>query len=185
VTVPAEGAPAAGRAAAAGAGRWLLDHAEELLGGVAFVGMTAIVFANVCARYLLNAPIPGADELATLGFTWAVFLGASAGVRRRLHLGLEVVTRLAPPRARAGIALAATALMAAFAALIGVHGTTLMETAELKRTPVLQWPYTWVYLAVPVGAALMLLRLAGVAREHARRLRDPDGPPPAGAQALP
>jgi TRAP-type C4-dicarboxylate transport system permease small subunit len=173
-----------GEAAAGGAGarprraRWALDHLEELVGGAAFAAMTAVVFANVCARYVLNDPIPGADELATLGFTWAVFLGASAGVRQRLHLGIELVARLVrPPRARAALALLVAALMGGFAVLVGVYGVKLMATAQFKRTPVLQWPYTWVYLAVPVGAALMLLRLLPIARQHWRELAGRAGAP--------
>ena len=49
--------------------------------------------------------------------------------------------------------------MAVFAVILGVYGTKLMRTGYLKRTPVLQWAYTWIYLAIPVGAALMLVRL--------------------------
>jgi C4-dicarboxylate transporter DctQ subunit len=156
--------------------RALLDHLEEVVGGFAFVGMTAIVFANVVGRYVVNAPIPGADELATLGFTWAVFLGAAAGIRQRLHLGIEFAVRLLPPRGQALAGLAVTLLMAGFAALLGVYGVKLMETAHLKRTPVLQWSYVWVYLAIPVGAALMLVRLGPIARAQLARLRAPAAP---------
>lgn len=157
--------------ASPGPGRQLLGRLEEIAGGAAFVAMTAIVFVNVVFRYLFNDPIPGADELATLGFTWAVFLGAAAGVRQRLHIGIACVTNFLPPRARAAAALVVALLMAGLAALIGVYGTKLMLSGHFKRTPVLQWPYTWVYLAIPVGAALMLVRLAPIAREQLARLR--------------
>jgi C4-dicarboxylate transporter DctQ subunit len=148
----------------------LLDAVEEWVGGAAFVGMTAMVFVNVVCRYLLNSPLPGSDELATLLFTWATFLGASIGVRRQLHLGIEFVTRLFPARARALCGLAVSLLMAAFAVLLLIYGWKIMQTAHLKLTPVLQWPYVWVYLAVPVGAGLMLLRLAPIALAHLRRV---------------
>jgi TRAP-type C4-dicarboxylate transport system permease small subunit len=156
---------------------------EELIGGVAFVVMTAIVFVNVVCRYLFNDPIPGADELATLCFTWAVFVGAAAGVRQRLHIGIEFIAARFPARGRAALSLLVVLLMAVFAVLIGIYGGKLMLTGYLKRTPVLQWPYTWIYLAIPVGAALMLLRLAPIAREHLGGLR---GEParPLGAEAV-
>ena len=155
-----------------GLARRVVDHVEELIGGIAFVAMTAIVVVNVVSRYLFNDPIPGADELATLGFTWAVFLGAAAGVRQRLHIGIEFVTTMFPPRGRAAIGLLVTFLMAAFAALVGAYGIKLMLSGHFKLTPVLQWPYTWVYLAVPVGATLMVARLVPIAGEHLARLRD-------------
>lgn len=152
-------------------GRQLLERFEEVLGGAAFVGMTGIVFVNVVFRYLFNDPIPGADELATLGFTWAVFLGAAAGIRQRLHIGIEFVTNLFPGRCRAAAGLLVALLMAAFAVLLAVYGSKLMLSGHFKRTPVLQWAYTWVYLAIPAGAVFMLVRLWPIAREQAALLR--------------
>ncbi len=160
-----------GSARGAGVGRLVLDRIQELVGGLAFVGMTAIVFVNVVFRYVINDPIPGADELASLGFTWAVFVGAAAGVRQRLHIGIEYVSTLFPSRGRAALGLVVVFLMAVFAVLVGVYGTKLMLSGHFKRTPVLQWSYTWVYLAIPVGATLMLARLVPIAAEHLARLR--------------
>ena len=154
-----------------GLGRLVLDRVEELVGGAAFVGMTVIVFVNVVSRYVFNDPIPGADELATLCFTWAVFVGAAAGVRQRLHIGIAFIVNWFPPRGRAALGLLGVLLMAVFAAILGVYGTKLMLTGYLKRTPVLQWAYTWVYLAIPVGAALMLERLLPIGAEHLARVR--------------
>ena len=51
-----------------------------------------------------------------------------------------------------------------------------MLSGNFKLTPVLQWPYTWIYLAIPVGAALMLVRLLPIAAEHLARLRGAPGP---------
>jgi C4-dicarboxylate transporter DctQ subunit len=153
----------------------LLDRVEDLIGGAAFVAMTAIVFVNVVSRYVFDDPIPGADELATLCFTWAVFVGAAAGVRQRLHIGIEFIVNWGPPRGRAALGLLVVGLMAFFAGLIGVYGVKLMLSGNFKLTPVLQWPYTWIYLAVPVGAALMLVRLLPIAAEHLARLRGAPG----------
>ena len=158
-----------------GLGRLVLDRVEELVGGAAFVGMTAIVFVNVVSRYVFNDPIPGADELATLCFTWAVFVGAAAGVRQRLHIGIEFIVNWFPPRGRAVLGLLVVVLIALFAGIIGVYGLKLMLSGNFKLTPVLQWPYTWVYLAIPVGAALMLVRLLPIAGEHLARLRGRPG----------
>jgi C4-dicarboxylate transporter DctQ subunit len=132
--------------------------------------MTVMVFVNVVCRYILNSPIPGSDELATLAFTWATFLGASVGIRRQLHLGIEFVTRLFPDRFQAFCGLLVSLIIAGFSGLLFAYGLKIMATAHLKLTPVLQWPYTWVYLAVPVGALLMVIRLGPIALTQARRM---------------
>ena len=63
-----------------------------------------------------------------------------------------------------------SALIGFFALLLLFYSWHIMRSAHLKLTPVLQWPYTIVYLAVPVGALLMLLRLAPIVRMQLRRL---------------
>jgi TRAP-type C4-dicarboxylate transport system permease small subunit len=166
-----EPAPAGAGSPKPGLGRILLDHIEEIIGGVAFVAMTVIVFVNVVSRYVFNDPIPGADEVATLCFTWAVFVGAAAGIRQRLHIGIEFVVNWFPPRVQAALGLLVIVLMAIFSGIVGVYGTQLMLSGHFKRTPVLQWSYAWVYLAIPIGAALMLVRLVPIAAEHLARLR--------------
>ena len=150
--------------------RLLLDRFEEIVGGAAFVAMTVMVFVNVVCRYLFNDPIPGSDELATLAFTWSTFLGASLGIKRQIHLGIEFVTRLFPPRVQALCGVLVSALIGLFALLLLFYSWHIMRSAHLKLTPVLQWPYTIVYLAVPVGALLMLLRLAPIVRMQVRQM---------------
>ena len=150
--------------------RLLLDRVEEIVGGAAFVAMTVMVFVNVVCRYLFNDPIPGSDELATLAFTWSTFLGASLGIKRQIHLGIEFVTRLFPSRVQALCGVLVSALIGLFSLLLLFYSWHIMRSAHLKLTPVLQWPYTIVYLAVPVGALLMLLRLAPIVRMQLRRL---------------
>ena len=63
-----------------------------------------------------------------------------------------------------------SALVGLFAVLLLFYSWHIMRSAHLKLTPVLQWPYTVVYLAVPVSALLMLLRLAPIVRVQLRRL---------------
>jgi len=164
--------------------RLLFDRFEEIVGGAAFVGMTAMVFVNVVCRYLFNDPIPGSDELATLAFTWTTFLGASLGIKRQMHLGIEFVTRLFPPRVQALFGVLVSALIGLFAALLLFYSWHIMRSAHLKLTPVLQWPYTVVYLAVPVGALLILLRLAPIVRVQLRRAAGRDARTPTG-EAVP
>jgi TRAP-type C4-dicarboxylate transport system permease small subunit len=87
-----------------------------------------------------------------------------------LHLGIEFVTRLFPVRLQAFCGLLVSLIMAGFAGLLFAYSLKIMATAHLKLTPVLQWSYTWVYLAVPVGTVLMVIRLAPIALAQTRRV---------------
>jgi tripartite ATP-independent transporter DctM subunit len=54
------------------------------------------VAAGVFCRYVLNRPLAGADEIATLGLVWLTFLGGAVAQRRHAHprisLGMASLT---------------------------------------------------------------------------------------------
>jgi TRAP-type C4-dicarboxylate transport system permease small subunit len=69
-----------------------------LLMVVALALMVMMVFGNVVLRYGFNSAIAVSEELSRWLFVWLTFLGAIVAVRRRLHLGSDLlVSRL--PRA--------------------------------------------------------------------------------------
>ena len=69
-----------------------------LLMVVALALMVVMVFGNVVLRYGFNSAIAVSEELSRWLFVWLTFLGAIVAVRRRLHLGSDLlVSRL--PRA--------------------------------------------------------------------------------------
>ena len=48
--------------------RFILNEAEKIICAVIFLGMTAVGFANVCARYLTHYSLAATEELLTYGF---------------------------------------------------------------------------------------------------------------------
>ena len=78
--------------------RWSTDVLEETLIAVLLGFMTLITFANVIARYVFNDNILWALEATVHCFAWLVLLGACYGVKKSLHLGIDiVVARLSMP----------------------------------------------------------------------------------------
>jgi len=56
-----------------------------------------VVLAGVVSRYLVNRPLAGSDEIATLVLVWLTFLGGSVAQRRRAHPSVSLfVERLTP-----------------------------------------------------------------------------------------
>ena len=58
---------------------------------VALALMVLMVFGNVVLRYGFNSAIPVSEELSRWLFVWLTFLGAIVAVRRRLHLGSDLL----------------------------------------------------------------------------------------------
>jgi TRAP-type C4-dicarboxylate transport system permease small subunit len=122
--------------------------------GLMFV-MTIIVFAQIFFRYVFNVPLGWSEELARFAFVWVSFMGASALMRVKEHINVTVFIDFMPARARASCVLLANlcALICVYYFLVG--GVSLTRNEWMQLAPALQIPMGWVYLAIPVAAALM------------------------------
>lgn len=118
-----------------------------------------VTSVGVFFRYVLNDPIMWTIELATVAFVWLTFIGASSAMRDDMHIGIDLVTNFLPARAQAGLAIVVNLLMLWLMWFFIQGGWSFAWSAWLKITPLMHWPYTWIDLAVPVGAAMMSIRL--------------------------
>lgn len=132
----------------------------------------AIVFAavswGVLARYVSPRPAVWANELATIGFAWLVFIGAAAGARERLHIGVDLVTARLPlamqRRIAAGVALFLALALGYIAWLAVQIGLKSLD----RPTPVMRLPSSIVHVAVALGFGSMAL---GCLRDAIRLIR--------------
>ncbi len=60
--------------------------------------MVVVVFLQVIFRFVIRSSLPWSEELARYLMVWIVFLGASIGVKRKSHIGVEAVVALLPDR---------------------------------------------------------------------------------------
>ncbi len=142
----------------------LLDHLEETL-IVAFMGVaTLLTFVAVVLRYTTGAGIGWAQELTIYLFIWMAKFGAAYGVRTGIHIGVDVLVRKLGARRRRVMVLVGLSLGAFFTAVVALLGAKFVyfiyHTGQ--RAPDLDWPMWVVYLAVPLGSALMCYRFLQV-----------------------
>ena len=98
--------------------RRFAESLEETLIAVLLGVMTLVTFANVIARYVFNSNILWALETTVFLFAWLVLLGASYGVKKTEHLGVDIITARLPAAWRRAVALFATAACLAFSILL-------------------------------------------------------------------
>lgn len=137
--------------------RWLErvgEWVEETLPGLLMLAMVVLVCIAVTMRYVFGRPLLFANEVALVLFVWQVMLAAAGGARRHLHLGIEFVTNRLPTRPRAAVDLFGS--LAVLALAVGLVILGMEFTLAGRRTlQILGISWRWVYLAVPVGFALM------------------------------
>jgi TRAP-type transport system small permease protein len=153
---------------------------ENAVVGALLILVCSVTATQVVFRFVLKAPLAWSDELATFSFVWFALLGAALAVRENAHIGVDALVRLLPKQYRGLIAIGSLLLIQAFLGCLIKFGMDLMQRIGDQRSAGLQVKIFWVYLSLPVSAALMLLHTLPELRRLVSDLRaiptvDPEG----------
>jgi TRAP-type C4-dicarboxylate transport system permease small subunit len=149
--------------------RKIWDNVEEGALCLLLSLMVTITFITVITRYVFAFPLSYIDQLVPNMFVWVTFLGASAAVKRRAHLGLSLLYDRVPAGGRA--ALDALILLGCVAFFLGTaaYGAKIVSMQmENRLTTSLGYPSWFVGLAVPVGSLLFVVRAVEAWARHRR-----------------
>jgi len=117
--------------------------------------MVGLVFGNVVARYAFNSAITWAEEVARFLFVWLTFVGASFGLMKGLHLGMDMVVARVSPRTRSLIEVVNGFIILAFLGVWVVGGVHLIQANLDYMSPATGFSMGLVYLIGPLAAVLM------------------------------
>lgn len=142
-----------------------LTRLTEWLMVACMVVMLVLVFANVVLRLVWSTGIDFAEEIPRFAFIWLTFLGAIVGMRRRAHLGVDLVVQLLPTAGRKVCWGISQAIMLVCCLYI-VYGTWLQhDIIRGNASPVTQLSMLWVYgVSYVTGAAIALICLSNLVR---------------------
>lgn len=129
---------------------------------VAFCGLsiTAMVFIQVIARYLLDVSVFGLEELATYVAVWFYFLGGAIGSEQRGHISASLVdVVIKNERIHLMIRIFTDALSVVLCGWMTWWGFQFASWSSQfgMMSTELRIPMSLVHAAVPVGLALMTL----------------------------
>jgi C4-dicarboxylate transporter DctQ subunit len=121
--------------------------------------MVLITFVTVITRYVFDYPLSYIDQFVPNLLVWVTFLGSSAAMKRKAHLGLSMVYDALPRNVRpAADVLVLLGTGAFFAATAWYGWKVVVLQMENKMMASLGYPSWIVGLAVPVGSALLVVR---------------------------
>lgn len=124
------------------------------------VTLTISVFLQVLIRFVFKYPLPWTEEVARIAFVYCIFVGATIAVREGSHLHVDALLATLPEKAARAIVILGMLLVGAFLVFVTWQGIVLVRATGVQMTPVMQIPFKYLYLIVPVSGALMLLFLA-------------------------
>jgi TRAP-type C4-dicarboxylate transport system permease small subunit len=90
---------------------------------------------------------------------WMGMLGAFVAIRQGRHIGVSLFVDRLPAKAAARVILFVQVATVLFLLVVTRYGISLALFNATQLSPAMQIPMIFPYLAVPVGAALMIIEL--------------------------
>ena len=146
---------------------------EATVNGLAvtlFAAMVIVTAAGVFFRYVLNAALPWAEEADRYLFIWLSFVAAAITMRHQAHIAVDILVRNFKPAARDWAALLSHACILLFVGTVFWASQRVIDVTSDTRTTATDIPMSWVYLAVPVGCALIAIEVLRLATHTVRRM---------------
>ena len=137
--------------------KFILSNMEELIASAFLIITIILVVVNVFLRYVMITGLVWSEEVATGCFVWAVFLGAAAGYKRRIHIGVDIVVNLLPQSIQAMVNIVVDLLLIAINGQITYLCVLYLQTSYKKPTPVLGISSAYISTAILVSFVLMTI----------------------------
>ncbi len=148
-----------------------LTRALEVVMVLCLLVMLVMVFGNVVLRLGFNTGIDLSEEMPRFAFVWMTFLGAIVGMRRRAHLGVDMLVQALPLLGRK-VCWGLSQLVMLVCSVYIFYGTWLQhEIIAGNASPVAQISMLWVFgVSYITGAAISLICLSNLIRLVAGRV---------------
>ena len=129
---------------------------------------TILANANIFSRYLFNKPIYWAEEVATSLFIWTVFVGSAYAYRTHSHLGVDILVKMLPEKAKRGTQFVISIIEIAVLAMLTYVSAQYVMNSWTRVTDDLLMPRWYFSIAVPIGFGWSLLYAIVFFIEHAK-----------------
>lgn len=130
---------------------------------VLVAAFTLLIAVSVFLRYGLSRGLDWTEELGRYLMIWMGFLGASLALRNGAHVGVDTLRAALPRPLRRVVILGGSLVIFSFFVMVAYQGVRLVRMVWPQESLVLPISMFWPYLAIPVGALLMLIQLVPVA----------------------
>lgn len=130
----------------------LIDYIVALI----ISAISILTITQVFLRYVMNSPLFWSEELTRYLIIWLTFLGAGLGVRHRGHITVEFLARMFPLSFQRILNFGLDILIIAYLLILCWLGVKVMKVFMVFKSSALSIPQGYIFLAVPVGAAIMI-----------------------------
>lgn len=152
------------------------DHFEEYFLVTSFFISVPLVFFQIIMRYVFSNSLAWSEELARYIFLWQIWVGASYATKLSRHIRIEMIKDLLTPDLKKYLEIFVILIWTVFMGFLAVKGGQMTQRIlQLGQTSAaMRIPMGIPYLSVPVGSALMFIRLIEKLIEAIRAPLDTD-----------
>jgi TRAP-type C4-dicarboxylate transport system permease small subunit len=143
------------------ANRWVLI--------LLLAAMSVIIFTNVVMRYTMHESLEWAEEVSRHMMIWLTFLGAGPVLRHGGHIAVENLQDTLPRAGGVALRALVAALLLAFFGFMVWYGWLYMQRTIFQLTAVTQIPFAYVYSAMMIGGALLIVHFLLVIKGYVLR----------------
>ena len=138
-----------------------MRNLERNLSWILLLTLTLMLLAQVIARYIFFTSISWIEEFSRIVFIWFIYLSISWIIIQGRHIRVTALDYILPPSWRWSFALLADLIWLAFNVLMAWFGFLFVrsEIEVHSETAILQIPDAVVHAIIPIGFALMAVRL--------------------------
>lgn len=132
-----------------------LAFGSQAVGALTALVMILSLLLGVFYRYVLGDALVWSDEIASLAFTWTVFLFASALVREGGHVRVTLLVNSLPPLLSELVERSIMLLIFGFGLLMIWTGWNFAEFTAGQVSPAIRYPVWIKNAAVPASGFLI------------------------------
>lgn len=147
-----------------------LDTIDILISVTALAILVLVVSLQVFCRYVLQNSLDWTEELARYLLIWSVLFGCSYAMKEDAHLEMSILRSMAGPHMKKVIHIFSCLMCLVFCIIMLNAGIESIENIRWSEqtTPAMQIPAWIIWLAMPLGFALMgihaVIRIIGIIR---------------------
>ncbi len=134
---------------------FVIHQSLVTLAKIMMLAMVIIVATQVFCRYVLDFSIRWSEEVPLILMVWFGFISMAIGVKKRLHISIELFYSLFPDKMQFVVGKIVDLLVALFGACMVYYGYNLATFTMTSTLPATKLPTGYLYAVLPLAGLLI------------------------------
>ena len=139
----------------------VFNNIERALITIMMMVMVILIFTQVFTRYVMSDSLGWTEEASRYLFIWLIFLSIGIAFVDKKHISIDILTDLFPKAIQKIIFQLSYIILIGLSIFLFNEGINLVENLQNfgQKSSTLQIPMWMIYLSLPVGFILAVVRL--------------------------